>query len=94
MDALRLFSLFDSVPSCLTQGDRFDPDGTYVRQWVPELAKMPAKHIHCPWEAPNTVLEDAGVHLVDNYPRPIVDHRQARQRYLDAAGVHLKGGKR
>lgn len=74
--------------------DYVDPNGNYVSRWVPELAKMPAKHIHCPWEAPDTALEEAGVKLGDNYPRPVVDHKAARQLYLDAAGAHLKGGKR
>lgn len=89
-DAQPYFRVFNPV----TQGKKFDPDGNYVRQWVPELAKIPARHIHCPWEAPDTVLENAGVRLGDNYPRPVVDHKQARQRYLDAAYAHLKGGKR
>ena len=70
-DAQPYFRVFNPV----TQGMKFDPDGTYVRRWVPELEKLPAKYIHCPWEVPDAVLEDAGVYLGHNYPRPVVDHR-------------------
>ncbi|MEO1746663.1 MAG: FAD-binding domain-containing protein, partial [Pseudomonadota bacterium] len=54
------------------------------KRWVPELAKMPAKYIHKPWEAPLGDLLAAGVKLSETYPRPIVDHKQARERALDA----------
>jgi deoxyribodipyrimidine photo-lyase len=50
---------------------------------------MPAKHIHAPWLAPPSVLAAAGVRLGANYPRPIVDHAVARQRFLDTAKRHL-----
>ncbi len=89
-DAQPYFRVFNPV----TQGKKFDPHGNYVRRWVPELAKMPAKYIHCPWETPNRVLDEADVRLGDSYPRPMVDHKQARQRYLDVASAHLKGGKK
>jgi deoxyribodipyrimidine photo-lyase len=71
------------------QGERFDPEGDYVRTWVPELAKMPAKYIHCPAEAPPEVLRSAGVVLGGSYPRPIVVHEAARARFLAAAKAHL-----
>jgi deoxyribodipyrimidine photo-lyase len=87
-DAQPYFRVFNPV----TQGKKFDPEGDYVRRWVPELAKMPAKYVHCPWEAAEALLEDAGVRLGDDYPRPVVEHKLARQRYLDAASKHLKGG--
>jgi deoxyribodipyrimidine photo-lyase len=66
------------------QGEKFDPTGEYVRQYVPELAKMPDKFLHKPWEAPDNVLEYAGVKLGETYPKPIVDHAEARERALEA----------
>jgi len=76
-----------------TQGEKFDPHGDYVRRWVPELAHMPARYIHRPWDAPENVLADAGVRLGANYPKPIVDHKLARERYLEIAKGHLKGSR-
>jgi deoxyribodipyrimidine photo-lyase len=66
------------------QGERFDPEGAYVRRWVPELAGLPAAWVHRPWEAPAEALRAAGVALGKSYPRPIVDHAAARRRALDA----------
>jgi deoxyribodipyrimidine photo-lyase len=79
-DAAPYFRIFNPV----TQGEKFDPDGSYVRQFVPELAQMPAAHIHQPWEAPPLVLRGAGVQLGTTYPRPMVDHAMARERALAA----------
>ena len=79
-DAAPYFRIFSPE----AQGTRFDPDGTYVRRWIPELARVPAKHIHAPWKAPGLVLEEAGVRLGRNYPHPLVEHAQARQAALDA----------
>lgn len=75
------------------QGERFDPEGAYVRRWVPELARLPARHIHAPDRAPPEVLRAAGVRLGENYPRPIVDHATARARYLAIARAHLAVGR-
>ncbi len=83
MDAAPYFRIFNPV----LQGERFDPEGTYVRQWVPELGKLPAQWIHSPWGAPAGVLERAGVRLGTDYPAPIVDHREARERALSAFDV-------
>lgn len=80
MDASPFFRIFNPV----TQGERFDADGDYVRQWVPELAKLPAEHIHAPDLAPKDVLEKAGVTIGKTYPKPIVDLKETRQRALDA----------
>jgi deoxyribodipyrimidine photo-lyase len=79
-DAAPYFRIFHPV----TQGIRFDPEGGYVRRWVPELARVPAEWIHRPWEAPEAVLKEAGVALGRTYPRPIVDHAAARARALAA----------
>lgn len=77
-DAAPYFRIFDPV----AQGQRFDPDGSYVRRWLPELAALDAKHIHEPATAPPAALAAAGVRLGTTYPRPVVDHRSARARAL------------
>jgi deoxyribodipyrimidine photo-lyase len=61
---------------------RQDLRGDYVRQWVPELASLPDRWIHKPWQAPTAVLREAGVELGRSYPRPLVDHNEARDRAL------------
>ena len=85
-DAAPYFRVFAPV----LQGVKFDVNGDYVRRWVPELARLPAEHIHAPWEAPAEVLAAAGVKLGGNYPRPIVDHARARNEAL-AAFKQLRG---
>lgn len=79
-DAAPFFRIFNPV----TQGEKFDPEGEYVRRWVPELAALPNEYIHHPWEAPPLVLAAAGVELGKSYPHPIVDHKAARARALAA----------
>ncbi|MGE5284706.1 MAG: cryptochrome/photolyase family protein [Actinomycetota bacterium] len=79
-DAAPYFRVFNPA----VQGEKFDPDGRYVRKWVPELAGMPDRWVHRPWEAPTAVLSKAGVTLGESYPRPIVDHAAARLRALAA----------
>ncbi|MET0314468.1 MAG: deoxyribodipyrimidine photo-lyase [Hansschlegelia sp.] len=79
-DAAPYFRVFNPA----LQGQKFDPKGDYVRAFVPELAKLPAKWIHTPWEAPGDVLRGAGVTLGTSYPEPIVDHHVARDRALAA----------
>ncbi|MBB3899863.1 cryptochrome/photolyase family protein [Roseococcus suduntuyensis] len=79
-DAAPYFRVFNPT----LQGEKFDADGAYVRHWVPELAKLPDKYLHKPWEAPDLVLRGAGVRLGADYPRPIVEHAAGRARALDA----------
>ena len=66
------------------QGARFDPDGAYVRRWVPELRDVPTAYIHTPSAMPADVATRAGVQLGRDYPPPIVDHADARRRALEA----------
>lgn len=79
-DAAPYFRVFNPV----LQGRKFDPDGAYVRVWVPELAGLSARHIHEPWRAPAEELRRAGVRLGETYPEPLVDHGVARDRALAA----------
>ena len=70
-DAAPYFRIFNPV----LQGKKFDPEGAYIRRWIPELAHIPKKWIHCPWEAPEKA---------PHYPEPIVDHSEARNKALAA----------
>lgn len=79
-DAAPYFRIFNPV----TQGQKFDPDGHYVRRFVPEIASLANKYLFCPWEAPEQVLKDAGIELGRSYPRPIVDLKQSRHAALEA----------
>ena len=77
-DAAPYFRIFNPT----TQSVKFDPDGAYIRRFVPELVKLPDKYIHQPETAPSEILAAAGVRLGTNYPKPIVDHAKARERAL------------
>nr|WP_249731749.1 deoxyribodipyrimidine photo-lyase [Roseococcus sp. SDR] len=79
-DAAPYFRVFAPV----LQGEKFDADGAYVRRWVPEIAALPDKYIHKPWEAPDILLRGANLRLGVDYPRPIMDHAKGRARALDA----------
>ena len=79
-DAAPFFRVFNPV----LQGEKFDPKGAYVREWVPELAKLPDDVIHQPWMAQKAQLSAAGVTLGQTYPLPLVDHAKARQAALVA----------
>lgn len=79
-DAAPYFRIFNPM----TQGEKFDPQGRYVREWVPELSGLPDEFIHRPWDAPAHVLRAAGITLGRTYPFPIVTHEDGRRRALEA----------
>jgi deoxyribodipyrimidine photo-lyase len=79
-DAAPYFRIFNP----LLQARKFDPDGTYIRRFVPELAKVAAPAIHAPWQAPDSLLREAGVALGQTYPKPMIDLSDGRARALGA----------
>ena len=79
-DAAPYFRIFNPV----LQGRKFDPDGAYVRHFVPELGQLEARFMHAPWEAPADLLGAAGVAFGQSYPAPVVDLAAGRARALAA----------
>ncbi len=79
-DAAPFFRIFNPI----TQGERFDPEGSYVKRHLPVLAQLPPAFIHQPWRLPESTLRAAGVRLGENYPAPMIEHAAARQRALAA----------
>ena len=79
-DAAPFFRIFNPV----TQGQKFDSQGEYTRQYVPELTKLPDKYLFCPWTAPKSVLQESGVILGESYPELMVDLKLSRERALEA----------
>ncbi|AXF01140.1 cryptochrome/photolyase family protein [Paraburkholderia hospita] len=82
-DAQPWFRIFNPV----TQSEKFDPQGLFIKRFLPELEKVPAKWIHAPWQANPDDLKDWGVVLGKDYPQPVVDHAKARQQTLARYGV-------
>lgn len=80
VDAQPWFRIFNPI----AQGERFDPEGIYVKRWLPELGGVPVKWIHHPWDAPEEYRRNLA------YPDPIVDHGAARARFLEVARWHLQ----
>jgi deoxyribodipyrimidine photo-lyase len=80
VDAAPYFRIFNPI----RQGERFDPEGSYVRRWIPEIASLPNRWIHKPWLAPESTLTKCEVCLGDTYTNPIVRHDFARERALAA----------
>lgn len=80
IDSAPYFRIFNPI----LQSEKFDPKGDYLRKWIPELAALPNKFIHKPWEAPVELLQEAGIDLGTTYPKPMIDHSFARQRALHA----------
>ena len=79
-DAAPYFRIFNPI----SQGIKFDPDGEYTKKFLPELKDLPIKYLYSPWEAPADVLEQANIKLGENYPKPIVDLKESREKALDA----------
>jgi deoxyribodipyrimidine photo-lyase len=79
-DSAPYFRIFNPV----SQGVKFDPNGDYVRKWVPELANLPTSHVHSPWLAPSDILARLEVKLGETYPEPIVSLLASRERSLAA----------
>jgi deoxyribodipyrimidine photo-lyase len=79
-DAAPYFRIFNPV----TQGRKFDPNGVYVRRFVPEIAGLPDELVHSPWDAPERVLAESRIRLGSDYPQPMVDLRASHERALDA----------
>ena len=84
-DAAPYFRIFNPI----LQGKKHDPDGIFVRRWLPELAGVPDKNLHAPWEMPEEVQRQAGCVIGEDYPAPIIDHAWARERTL-AAYAHAR----
>jgi deoxyribodipyrimidine photo-lyase len=82
-DAQPWFRIFNPV----TQSRRFDPQGDYIRRWVPELTGIQAPHLHAPWDMPPIEQQAAGCVIGRDYPAPIVRHDKARQRTLARYGA-------
>ena len=78
-DAQPFFRVFNPV----SQAEKFDPHGTYIRRFVPELTSLSTDHIHAPWRSPAATLREAEITLGEDYPEPMVDHGEARKRALE-----------
>ena len=82
-DAAPFFRIFNPI----TQSEKFDKQGGYIRRYVPELSNMPDKYIHAPWLAPQEILNAAGVVIGTDYPAPIINIKESRERALAAFAV-------
>jgi deoxyribodipyrimidine photo-lyase len=85
-DAQPWFRIFNPV----TQSERFDPAGKFIRRYLPQLARLPVKHIHSPWLAPAAALQQAGIALGADFPLPVVQHDLARKVTLERYGAVRK----
>jgi deoxyribodipyrimidine photo-lyase len=79
-DAQPYFRIFNPI----SQSEKFDSNGIYIRKWVPELNKLANKFIHKPWDAPEHILKDAGITLGKDYPNRIIDLKESREEALEA----------
>ncbi|MCK6413046.1 MAG: DNA photolyase family protein [Azonexus sp.] len=87
-DAQPWFRIFNPV----TQSEKFDAEGRFIRRYVPELARLPDKYLHAPWKLARRDQEALGVIIGRDYPAPIVDHAVAREKTL-ARYAMVKNGK-
>jgi deoxyribodipyrimidine photo-lyase len=85
-DAQPYFRIFNPV----TQSEKFDPDGKFIRRYVPELAGLANRNIHAPWQMSQHEQEALGVIIGRDYPAPIVDHARAREETLARYAVVRK----
>ncbi len=85
-DAQPYFRIFNPV----TQSEKFDPDGRFIKRYLPQLARLDAKYLHAPWLAPELTRQMAGVELGKTYPHPVVAHDAARKRTLERYAVVKK----
>jgi deoxyribodipyrimidine photo-lyase len=79
-DAAPYFRIFNPV----LQGKKHDPDGVFVRRWLPELARVPDRYLHAPWQMPDDLQREAGCVIGQDYPASVIDHAWARERTLAA----------
>ncbi|MBN2390380.1 MAG: deoxyribodipyrimidine photo-lyase [Anaerolineae bacterium] len=86
-DAAPYFRIFNP----LLQGEKYDSNGDYVRQWIPELGHVPLVYLHHPWTMPDSVQREAGCVIGKDYPEPIVEHTGARKRALSAYKMAREG---
>jgi deoxyribodipyrimidine photo-lyase len=87
-DAAPYFRVFNPI----TQGEKFDPDGEYIRKWVPELRDLETQYLFAPFDAPAEALKKAGIDLGKTYPKPLVDHAKAREAALEGYEAVKKAG--
>ena len=86
-DAQPYFRVFNPA----LQAAKFDPDGEYVRRWVPELGRVPGRYLREPHTMPPEVQRESGCVIGRDYPAPIVDHRLARERAIAAFAAARRG---
>ena len=82
-DAQPYFRIFNPI----TQSEKFDPEGRFIKRYLPQLSRLDAKQIHAPWRCTTAALHQAGITLGDQYPYPIIDHQTARERTLQRYAV-------
>ena len=79
-DSTPYFRIFNPI----TQSQKFDPDGIYIRKFIPEIKKLPNKYIFCPWETPNDLQQELSTIVGKDYPEPIVEIKKSRELALNA----------